>query len=416
MNRFYKMINLLKLFGGKKELKIFPSLASQSVSSLALIFLTDGFPFSSYKSDDVEINEIEDSFIKPACHCYMLYLYPTYFESQRLGETLLGCALAVARKQNEKLIDLIEYGLSIINESFFIAAYEFSGSEDSTSKIISTFAYSWINFMDSDKELNEQQKEELYKKLYQCLCHSSTIVSKSLKHMIESIDTYDLEDIDDITFKRIKVGLIEKTLKDRIERAYLYPHKSRPTAQELYEAREKEADILKELENNYENIKLKLNSEIQNATGADETQDAIKNYVLSVGDLKVETKRVGTNFADILIQNIDAKNDELYPSFKTIINALLGDDEVGEKYFDDLLTLHESYRFIEVMATLKYIDSDILASYILGLEDEDFQVLADESGIEKSLFEEYIASTNMYSYCTEEQRAYVSNRVNQFPN
>ena len=407
------MINLSKLFGGKKDLTIFPSLASQSVSSLALLFLTNGFPFSSYKSDDIETNELEDSFIKPACHCYMLYLYPTYFESLRMGETLLGSALAVAKKQNEKLIDLIEFGLSIINESFFIAAYEFSGSEDSTSKIISTFSYSWINFMDSDKELNEQQKDDLHKKLYQCLCHSSSVVSKSLKYMIECIDTFDLKDINDITFKKIKIGLIEKTLKDRIERPYLYPHKSHPTAQELYEARENEANILKELQNNYESIKQKLNHEIQSASSADEVHDAIKNYVFGVGDLKAEAKRIGTNYADILIQNIDLKNEELYPSLKAAFISLLNDEE-GEKYFNNLLAMHESYRLIEVMSTIKYIDNDILASYILGLDDEDFEVVAKESGIEKSLFEEYLTSTQMFSYCTEEQKEHISNRINQF--
>ena len=108
------MFNFFK----KKEIKIYPIKASQSIASLALLIDSNGYPFSDWKDPNIELTEEEKNLIEPACQCLQLFYYRyAYNDNHLLGDVMLGCILAVVKDRNPHLAELYELGINLFEET-----------------------------------------------------------------------------------------------------------------------------------------------------------------------------------------------------------------------------------------------------------------------------------------------------------
>ena len=116
------MFNFFK----KKEIKIYPKKASQSIASLALLIDSCGYPFSDWQDPNVQLTEEEKNLIEPACQCLQLFFYRyAYNDRHLLGDVMLGSVLAVVKDTKPDLGKLYEIGVDLFEETMI---YMFSKS------------------------------------------------------------------------------------------------------------------------------------------------------------------------------------------------------------------------------------------------------------------------------------------------
>ena len=110
------MFNIFK----KKEIKIYPIKASQSIASLALLIDSNGYPFSDWKDPGISLTEEEVNLIEPACQSLQLFYYRyAYNDKHLLGEVMLGCVLSVVKDNKPDLANLYEIGIDLFEETMF---------------------------------------------------------------------------------------------------------------------------------------------------------------------------------------------------------------------------------------------------------------------------------------------------------
>ena len=217
------MFNFFK----KKDIKIYPVKASQSIASLALLIDSRGYPFSDWKVKDISLTEDEEHLIEPACQCLQLFFYRyAYNEKHLLGEVMLGCVLSVVKENKPELAKLYELGIELFEETMLFLFNQSMNKQELLANLPSYFAVNWERNYNQE-ETSKEVRTQTANKLLQCLLHSRTSGDSVLQPMIDSIVDFDLEEIEQISFRK-NMSLYEDVLYKRLAYPFLFRHMKTP--------------------------------------------------------------------------------------------------------------------------------------------------------------------------------------------
>jgi len=229
-------------FFNKKEIKIYPKKASQSIASLALLINSCGYPFSDWQDPNLELTEDEKNLIEPACQCLQLFFYRyAYNERHLLGEVMLGSVLAVVKDNNPHLAKLYERGIELFEETMLFLFSKSISKEDLIDNLQLYFAVNWERNYNRE-ETSKEKRDQTSEKLLSCLQHSRISGDSVLKPMIDAIVDFDLDEIEQISFRNNR-SILEDILYKRIYLPFLFKHMPITNAKLLLESRQKEHQL-----------------------------------------------------------------------------------------------------------------------------------------------------------------------------
>jgi len=393
------MFNFFK----KKKISIWPNKASDSVASLALLIDSLGFPFTGWKHPDLEMSDYYTDVIKYACNSNQAFTYRYLFDDNLVGEVMLGCALAVARDEREELIETLELGIFTLESIMKISSSDVSDSDSPLNTLFSRFAQFWEMTMCDKDNKSEEEREDLRKVLYECLIHSRSQAINAFKPMIESINVFDLEDIEQLTYRKER-GLYEDVLFKRFSHPRLFNFMPTPNAKLLLEARKQEYETAIKAEATKQSCVVKLRDDMENS-GSDSRRlyDNFCEFLNVMDDARLELKIIGgehctskldelTNYRNNIFDNMTKMFVEYDTSFTEIMESLrINYDTTYEKMSN------------QKMMALKYIDTKEIPSYVLTLSDEDLvgiKELVSRDEMNKHLFDN--CSELMLGFITED--------------
>jgi hypothetical protein len=401
------MFNSLFGFGKKRTLSIYPSKASDSVSSLALLLVTNGHPFSSWKEDGLEIAENEVMLIRRLCNAYQLFLYPTQFSDMTLGDILVGCALAIAKAQQPELMAATEYEVSVIDFAFRKAVQ--TVEEDA---ILQVMALTLVEHFSPKLEfdLDDLQVDAMAHKLARCLVHAGQQAKTVFQPMVESITDFDLGDIQQITYRLLAPSFFEACLKKRDQFKFLYIHKEPPNAKLLYDCRKKEAAFADDMQTKFAGATEEL---LNSPDGLDAKgiYDAVSNWYFKVDDICTELKIVGGVAPTMMLESLNQRREELLPSLNRHLAEALNDQQETDKLFSAIKK--RAFEFSEksevaLALKLQHLPSDEICSYLLTLPIDQFKQL---NQMKRGDFEPGLVSAGVYEHADAKEAAYIEERL-----
>ena len=401
------------IFGFKKKpsLSIFPNTASASVSSLALLLVTMGPPFSEWKPDDLDLTEEEQGGVHLACNCLQLFMYPTQFKKTILGEVLMGCALTIAKDERPELADFMHKGYSVIENAFSAAALAYGVEDASESKLLSFVASTWVETFEVN--LTETESRTRAEKIYQCFLYAKDRASAIFQPMVTAIDTFDLDEIYQLDFYEHNLSIFERALQNREKFKFLYRGFEPPTAKEQYEAKLKELEAAKSLEAEFEASIETMVAKLGNIEAKDAC-DLIRDWFWVSQDTLAALKTVQGERCMIAGLSVRQEQERMVEMLKPLLTECLGQGA-------DINEMIESWRDATVktgisakVATLaKNIPSDELPNYLLSLGPDYFDSLKLYKFKEPmTRFVESIGGLDSFS---EDEAAYITERLELFP-
>jgi len=402
------MFNFFK----KKDIKIYPSKASQSIASLALLIDSRGFPFSDWKDPEIELTKEEIQLIEPACHCLQLFFYRfSYGEKHLLGEVILGSVLAVVKDKKPDLVELYETGIDLFNETLITVFGKSRNLQEVFDNLISYFAVNWERNYNKDI-LEKEERFNLSNKLLECLLYSRKTADSVLQPMIESIDDFDLEEIEQISFRKNK-SLYEDVLYKRIAYPFLFKHMKVPNASLLLLSRERENKLAQHLSSE----KTKIEQTFLDKISIDNLtyqllRDSYLDFIKSIDEVRSELFNIGGSDCGVCLIEVETsrkKINELY--LKLIADSL---PEKLESEIEFCLKLDQIYIDIKDLFDItKHSDSDETMSYILTLDDVSISKYTQ--AIKVDVIVDYLKNTKLIESFTDEQKEFVNSKIRLFP-
>jgi hypothetical protein len=401
------MFNFFK----KKEIKIYPIKASQSIASLALLIDSCGFPFSEWKDPEIELTQEERNLIEPACQCLQLFFYRfAYNEKHLLGEVILGSVLAVVKDKKPDLVKLYETGIDLFNETLVFVYSKSKNIQEVSDNLISYFAVNWERNYNGEK-LEEEVRYQISNKLLQCLVYSRKTGDSVLQPMIDSISDFDLEEIEQISFRK-NMSIFEDVLHKRIAYPFLFKHMKTPNAFLLLESRKRENELALKLGSNKDKIeKLFIESISKEGLTYQLVRDSYLDFIKSIDEIRSELFNVGGHDCNICLKDVEATRQKISDFYLKLIADSLPEKLEAEIEFN--LKLNEIYIDVKDNFNItEYIDSDETMSYILTLDDASISNYT--KAVKVDVIVDYLKSANLVDGFSDEQKEFVNSKIRLF--
>jgi hypothetical protein len=401
------MFNFFK----KKDIKIYPVKASQSIASLALLIDSRGYPFSDWKVKDINLTEDEENLIEPACQCLQLFFYRyAYNEKHLLGEVMLGCVLSVVKENNPELANLYELGIELFEETMLFLFNQSMNKQELLANLPSYFAVNWernYNQEDTSKEVRTQTAN----KLLQCLLHSRTSGDSVLQPMIDSIVDFDLEEIEQISFRK-NMSLYEDVLYKRLAYPFLFRHMKTPNASLLLACRQREKNLALDFSSEKDSIEKTFIDNISNdGLTFQLLRDSYLNFIKAIDEIRAELSNIGGTDCNVCLKEVELsrkKINELY--LKLIADSL---PEKLDSEIEFCLKLDEIYLDVKDLFNItKHIDSDETMSYILTLDDVSISKYTEAIKIE--VIVDYLKKASLIEHFSDEEKDFVNSKIRLF--
>ncbi len=401
------MFNFFK----KKDIKIYPIKASQSIASLALLIDSQGYPFSDWKAKDINLTEDEEHLIEPACQCLQLFFYRyAYNEKHLLGEVMLGCVLSVVKENKPELAKLYESGIELFEETMLFLFSQSMNKQELLADLPSYFAVNWernYNQEESSKEVRTQTAN----KLLQCLLHSRTSGDSVLQPMIDSIVDFDLEEIEQISFRK-NMSLYEDVLYKRLAYPFLFRHMKTPNASSLLACRQREKNLALDFSSELDSIEKTFIDNISNdGLTFQLLRDSYLDFIKAIDEIRAELSNIGGTDCNVCLKEVELsrkKINELYLKFIA--------DSLPEKLDSEIefcLKLDEIYLDVKDSFNItKHIDSDETMSYILTLDDVSISKFTD--AIKIDVIVDYLKRANLIEHFSDEEKDFVNSKIRFF--
>jgi hypothetical protein len=402
------MFNFLK----KKEIKIYPKKASQSIASLALLIDSNGYPFSEWKVNDINLTEEEEHLIEPACQCLQLFFYRyAYNEKHLLGEVILGCVLSVVKENKPELAKLYELGIELFEETILFLFNQSMSKQELLDNLISYFAVNWERNYNQE-ETSKEVRTQTANKLLQCLLHSRTSGDSVLQAMIDSIVDFDLEEIEQISFRKNK-SLYEDVLYKRIAYPFLFRHMKIPNASLLLACRQREKNLALDLSNEKDQIeKIFIDNISNDGLTFQLLRDSYLDFIKAIDEIRAELFNIGGTDCNVCLKEVELSRKKINELYLKLISNYLPDKLDAEIEF--CLKLDEIYLDVKDLFNMtKHIDSDETMSYILTLDDASISKFTE--AIKVDIIIDYLKNSNLVGSFTDEQKQFVNSKMRMFP-
>lgn len=401
------MFNFFK----KKDIKIYPIRASQSIASLALLIDSNGYPFSDWQDPDIELTAEEVHLIEPACQCLQLFFYRfAYNEKHLLGEVMLGSVLAVVKDTKPSLANLYEIGIALYEETMILLFNKSNNKQEVFDNLSSYFAVNWERNFNQEETSNEI-REQNSNKLLKCLIYSRKTGDKILKPMIDSIVDFDLDEIEQILFRKDK-SIFEDVLYKRIAYPFLFKHMKTPNASLLLESRRRENELALKLGSEKDKIQKTFIDIISKEVLTYQLiRDSYLDFIKSIDEIRSELFNVGGHDCNICLKDVEATRQKISDFYLKFIADSLPEKLEAEIEFS--LKLNEIY--IDVKDTFnitEYIDSDETMSYILTLDDVSISRYTE--AVKVDVIVSYLKSANLVDGFTDKQKEFVNSKIRLF--
>lgn len=401
------MFNFFK----KKEIKIYPEKASQSIASLALLIDSNGYPFSDWKDPSIELTEEEKHLIEPACQCLQLFYYRyAYNDKHLLGDVMLGSVLAVVKDRNPHLAELYELGINLFEETMLFVFNKSSNIDELHDNLPSYFAVNWernYNREITDTEIRNQTSDKLLK----CLIHSRKTGDSVLQPMVNAIVDFDLEEIEQISYRKNR-SIFEDVLYKRTYFPFLFKHKPIPNAALLLEAREKESKLSLELSAKKGTIENSfIDSFKRDGLTYQLVRDSYFDFIKSIDEIRSDLVNVGGLDSNICLKEVDVSRKKYSDIYMEFIAESIPQKIDDEKEFKN--KLDEIYlRVLDLFDITSFINSDELISYIFTMDDSFISKY--NKAIKVDLIVEYFKTHNLIEKFDDEQKEFINSKMRLF--
>ena len=401
------MFNFFK----KKEIKIYPKKASQSIASLALLIDSCGYPFSDWQDPNVQLTEEEKNLIEPACQCLQLFFYRyAYNDRHLLGDVMLGSVLAVVKDNKPDLGKLYEIGVDLFEETMLFLFSKSMNKKELIDNLPSYFAVNWERNYNRE-ETTIEKREETSNKLLQCLLHSRTTADSVLQPMIDAIIDFDLDEIEQISFRKNR-SVLEDVLYIRFYFPFLFKHMPVPNAALLLESRQKENKLAHEFSSKKDVIE---NSFIDSLRSDGLTYQSIRDsyldFIRSIDEIRAELVNIGGVDCNVCLKEVDASRKKLSDIYIQLIAESLPEKLDAEKEFSlKLDTIYLSV--LDNFAITEYIHHDEVISYLFTMDDD--YISKYNKAIKVDLIVEYFKTHKLIDGFDEEQKEFVNSKLRLF--
>ncbi len=401
------MFNFFK----KKDIKIYPIKASQSIASLALLIDSGGYPFSDWQDPNVQLTEEEKKLIEPACHCLQLFFYRyAYNDRHLLGDVMLGSVLAVVKDNKPDLGKLYEIGVDLFEETMIYMFSKSMKKEELFESLPSYFAVNWEKNYNRD-ETTKEKRYETSNKLLQCLLYSRTTGDSVLQPMINAIVDFDLDEIEQISFRKNR-SVLEDVLYKRTYFPFLFKHMPVPNANLLLESRQKEHKLAIE----YTDKKDKIEKSFIDVLKSDGLtyqliRDSYLDFIRSIDEVRAELVNIGGIDCNICLKDVEATRKKLSDIYIQLIEESIPEKLDAEIEFSSKLdSIYISV--LDNFAITEYIHQDEVISYIFTMDD-DF-ISKYNKAIKVDLIVEYFKAHKLLDGFDDEQREFVNSKLRLF--
>jgi hypothetical protein len=401
------MFNFFK----KKDIKIYPVKASQSIASLALLIDSRGYPFPDWKVKDIHLTEDEEHLIEPACQCLQLFFYRyAYNEKHLLGEVMLGCVLSVVKENKPELAKLYELGIDLFEETMLFLFNQSMNKQELLADLPSYFAVNWERNYNQE-ETSKEVRTQTANKLLQCLLHSRTSGDSVLQPMIDSIVDFDLEEIEQISFRK-NMSLYEDVLYKRLAYPFLFRHMKTPNASLLLACRQREKNLALDLSSEKDSIEKTFIDNISNdGLTFQLLRDSYLDFIKAIDEIRAELSNIGGTDCNVCLKEVELsrkKINELY--LKLIADSL---PEKLDSEIEFCLKLDEIYLDVKDLFNItKHIDSDETMSYILTLDDVSISKYTEAIKIE--VIVDYLKKASLIEHFSDEEKDFVNSKIRLF--
>jgi len=401
------MFNFFK----KKDIKIYPVKASQSIASLALLIDSRGYPFSDWKVKDISLTEDEEHLIEPACQCLQLFFYRyAYNEKHLLGEVMLGCVLSVVKENKPELAKLYELGIELFEETMLFLFNQSMNKQELLANLPSYFAVNWERNYNQE-ETSKEVRTQTANKLLQCLLHSRTSGDSVLQPMIDSIVDFDLEEIEQISFRK-NMSLYEDVLYKRLAYPFLFRHMKTPNASLLLACRQREKNLALDFSSEKDSIEKTFIDNISNdGLTFQLLRDSYLDFIKAIDEIRAELSNIGGTDCNVCLKEVELsrkKINELY--LKLIADSL---PEKLDSEIEFCLKLDEIYLDVKDLFNItKHIDSDETMSYILTLDDVSISKYTEAIKIE--VIVDYLKKASLIEHFSDEEKDFVNSKIRLF--
>jgi hypothetical protein len=335
----------------------------------------------------------------------------------RVGEVMLGCALAVAKKQRDGLIDLMNLGYSVITDAFQLGVQQNGTEDEGVRKTILFVAMTWVRVMSTHGgKLTEEEEIALAMKLDRCLFHARDRANVILEPMAKSVTEFDLESVGQLNFFEKDLSLFERALQNREKFEFLYPGFEPPNAQLQVEAKVKEDGLAQSLSEKHEAAVVAMVGGLSETDDAGEKEsqfEAIKEWYFACDDTLVELRCISGKRCKIAIGVVASRKEEMVELLKPILVHILGpgaEPDAIFKGFQEACDSHSQTLRTKIFLQIKHLPDGELMSHLFTLSLDDFAGLKDV-GISKSSLVTFIESIGGLSSMTPEQQIYVNERL-----
>ncbi len=404
------MIGLFK----KKEIQIYPRKASQHIGSLALLIASGGYPFSDWQDPDVALTQEEKELIEPACNCLQLFFYRyAYGDRHLLGDVMLGSVLAVVQDNNPSLANLYKVGVDLFEDTMIFLMNHSSGDREFFDKLPSYFAVNWERNYNRE-EILDDITDETSNKLLKCLLYARTTGGNALEPMINAIDEFDLDEIEQLSYRANK-GLLEDVLYKRSQYSFLFKHMPVPNASMLLESRQKEHQLAHSLSVKKGAIEKTFLDNIQKDNITYQSlKDSYLDFIRSIDEIRSLLVNIsGVDCSQCLkeVESFRAKYSDFY--LKLVAETLPEKLDVEIEFNLKLNEIYEKFLSQLNLANLaEYVHSDEVISYLFTLDD---RVIVNLHGhLKLDLILEYFKHHNLLDDLNEDQREFVNAKLRHF--
>ena len=401
------MFNFFK----KKEIKIYPTRASQSIASLALLIDSRGYPFSDWQDSGINLTEDEVHLIEPACQCLQLFFYRyAYNDKHLLGEVMLGSVLAVVKDNKPDLANLYEIGIALFEETMIFLFSKSSNQQEILDNLPSYFAVNWERNYNQE-ETSKEDRVLTSNKLLKCLHHSRTTGDSILQPMINAIVDFDLDEIEQISFRKNK-SLFEDVLYKRTAYPFLFKHMKTPNASLLLECRKRENELALELSSKRDEIeKMFLDGLSKDGLTYQSIRDLYFEFIKSIDEIRSLLVNIGGIDCTLCLKEVEATRQKISDFYLKLVADTLPEKLDSEIEF--CLKLDEIYLNLKDLFNItKYIDSDETMSYILTLDDVSISKFTD--AIKVDVIVNYLKDCNLLDNFNDKEKEFVNSKIRLF--
>lgn len=398
-------------FFKKKEIKIYPSKASQSIASLALLIDSCGYPFSDWKENSVLLTEDEKNLIEPACHCLQLFFYRyAYNDRHLLGDVMLGSVLAVVKNSNPNLAKLYEIGIDLFEETMIFLFSQSMSKQDLIDNLPSYFAVNWERNYNRE-ETSKKDREVVSNKLLQCLNHSRATGDSVLQPMIDSIVEFDLDEIYQITYRKNR-SIFEDVLYKRTYFPFLFKHMPIPTAALLLESRQKENKLALDLSSSKDEIVKKFIEALKiDGLTYQSLRDSYLDFIKSIDEIRSILVNVGGVDCNLCLKEVEESRSKFTNFYIELIAETIPEKLEDEKEFSRKLdSIYVSV--LDLFNITEYINQNEVISYIFTMDD--VYISRFNKAIKVDLIVEYFNTHNLVGGFDDDQKEFVNSKLRLF--